>query len=79
MFSVGKFANKFRLSNRIEPNVLKGQKFIITEDYSTSCLTTYRAPYTGGFNCVVPKGTIFEIASDSHVEAKGFARNHGSA
>ena len=38
--------------------VNKGAKFITTRDLEKICLTHWRAPFTGGFECTIPAGTI---------------------
>ena len=60
------------LAKPIEPNVKQGEKFILTEDKQTNGLTSWSAPFTGGFECNVPAGTVFEVLHDSVVTAKGF-------
>jgi len=56
----------------IEPNVKKGDQFILTEEKETHGLTSWSAPYTGSFECKVPAWTVFEVLSDSVVTAEGF-------
>lgn len=65
---------KWRVScaKPIEPNVKKGDQFILTEEKETHGLTSWSAPYTGSFECKVPAGTVFEVDSDSVITAEGF-------
>ena len=46
------------LSLRIYPKIKQGDKFIVLEDVKVDVLTYFNAPYTDGFSCVIPKGTI---------------------
>jgi len=38
--------------------VEKGDRFLVTDDMATEGLATYAAPASGGFECVVPAGTV---------------------
>ena len=53
-------------------SVLDGDRFITTQDIEASGLTTWGAPYTGSFNCVIPAGTILVARYDQVEGAKGF-------
>lgn len=57
----------------IEPNVQKGQRFILKKEKRTHGLTSWRAPYTGDFECVIPAGTLIEALHDSVPTAEGFS------
>lgn len=49
------------------------ERFITAKDIEIHGLTTWAAPFTGGFKCVIPKGTTI-IAYDQQVPgAEGFA------
>lgn len=49
----------------VEPLVKQGDKFKITRDTNVSGLTIWGAPYTGGFECILPAGTILVANADS--------------
>lgn len=56
----------------IEPSVRGGERFELAEDNITHGLTSWKAPFTGDFECKIPKGTLLEVLSDSVPHAKGF-------
>ncbi len=47
-------------------------KFIATRDLHATGLTSWGAPYTGSFGCVIPKGTVLIALSEQVSEATGF-------
>ncbi len=55
------------------PKVRKGDKFMVTEDLQLDALTHYLAPFTDGFKCTIPKGTLIKAASDSDKFTLGFS------
>ena len=50
----------------------KGDRFVTTEETPAHCLTVWGAPYTGGFRCVIPKGTVLVVAHEPVTGASGF-------
>jgi len=44
--------------------VLNGDRFITTLDIKASGLTIWAAPFTGGFDCTIPEGTILVAKHD---------------
>jgi hypothetical protein len=52
--------------------IYKGDKFIALTDFEITGLTHWSAPYTGGFKCVIPKGTILIVFHDPVPGAIGF-------
>ncbi len=52
--------------------VKKGDKFVTLVDIKTSGGVHFYAPATGGFKCVIPKGTILVAYSESTPESPGF-------
>jgi len=68
--SRGKFALK--AFNPIEP-IRKGTRFEVAEDLDTDGLVHWRAPFTSGFHCVIPKGTILVTFHDYSPSAAAFA------
>ena len=57
----------------IEPNVTKGQRFVLSRSHKPIGLTSWSAPFTGSFECTAPEGTLLEVISDSVLHAPGFA------
>ena len=53
-------------------NIKKGDKFIVVEDISTHALIHWKAPFTDGVNCVIPKGTVLVAYADSMPFYDGF-------
>lgn len=49
---------------RPTPQIKKGDRFEIVHDFKTKALRHWKAPFTDGFKCVVPKGTILIALSD---------------
>ena len=45
--------------------IKKDDKFITIEDISTKALTHWKAPFTDGVDCIIPKGTILIAFNDS--------------
>lgn len=54
------------------PNVRKGDRFLALTELQAKGLTHWRAPFTGGFECNVPKGTILVAVHDSAPISTGF-------
>lgn len=54
------------------PQVKKGDKFLVSEDIGATGLIHYKAPFTDGFKCTIPKGTILVAFSDSERISLGF-------
>ena len=53
--------------------IKKGDRFTVINDIKVNGLTVWGAPYTGGFECTLPKGTVL-VAPDKQVKgAKGFS------
>lgn len=50
--------------NNNEKKVLYGDRFVTTEDISTIVLVLWAAPCTGGFECILPEGTILVAKRD---------------
>ncbi len=44
--------------------VKTGQKYIANEDIKITCMTSWRAPFTGGYDRILPAGEEFIIAND---------------
>ena len=44
--------------------IYKGAQFEVTEDIDTDGLLHWHAAFTGGFRCVIPKGTILVTFQD---------------
>jgi len=45
-------------------NVEKGQRYRARVDASVTCLTSWAAPYTGGYERVLPEGETIVIMTD---------------
>ncbi|WP_237132721.1 hypothetical protein [Pseudohongiella sp. O18] len=56
----------------VEPNVRGGERFELTQERATHGLTSWRASFTGDFECRIPKGTLVEVLYDSVPHADGF-------
>jgi hypothetical protein len=41
-----------------------GQRWEVTRDLATGGITMWRAPFTGGFNCTLPAGTVLRVEND---------------
>ena len=54
-------------------NVKKGDRFLVLKDIKTNGLIHYDAPFTGGFRCIIPRGTTLIALSDSEKISLGFA------
>ena len=54
------------------PDVKKGDRFEALMDFKTGGMTHWNAPFTDGFKCTVPKGTILVAAHDSARLSSGF-------
>jgi hypothetical protein len=44
--------------------IAKGQRFKTTSDIPVTAMTSWAAPFTGGYNVVLRTGEIFTIAND---------------
>jgi hypothetical protein len=44
--------------------VKTGQKYIANEDIKVTCMTSWRARYTGGYDRILPAGEEFIISND---------------
>jgi len=53
--------------------VLSGDRFIAMTDIKTTGLTTWAAPYSGSFECIIPEGTVILAQYDQVKGARGFA------
>jgi hypothetical protein len=53
-------------------SVRAGDRFVATSDIATSGLSHSLAPFTGGFETVIPAGTVLVAPSDALEEAEGF-------
>ena len=51
---------------------LFGDRFITLEEIKTTGLTSWAAPCTGSFECIVPEGTVFVVKGDQVEGATGF-------
>jgi hypothetical protein len=49
--------------------VSRGQKYRATVDLPVTCMTSWRAPFTGGYKRVLPAGEEFVIANDPPAKA----------
>ena len=64
---------KYRVLSQLpHPDVKKGDRFEAMADFKTHGMTHWKAPFTGGFQCVVPKGTILVADYDSPKLSTGF-------
>jgi hypothetical protein len=52
--------------------IAQGAKFITTGDISTKAMTHWKASFTDGVDCTIPKGTILITSSDSLILQSGF-------
>jgi hypothetical protein len=46
-------------------DISKGTRFQVVNDVETDGLVHWRAPFTSGFHCIIPKGTILVSFGDS--------------
>ncbi len=53
--------------------VNKGDRFKVLEDIKTNADTSWKAPYSGSFKCVIPKGTILIAPYQGLPDVRGFA------
>jgi len=51
----------------VKETIRDGEVFVAREAVETTGLTHWRAPFTGGFECTIPAGTVL-IASHDQVE-----------
>ena len=49
--------------------VAKGQRYRANVDVPVTCMTSWAAPYTGGYERVFPQGEVLVIANDPPPEA----------
>jgi hypothetical protein len=49
---------------RPRDDVHKDQRWRVVRDLATSGVTSWRAPFTGGFECVIPSGTVVTVDND---------------
>lgn len=54
------------------PNIRKGDRFLALSEIPAMGLTHWGAPFTGGFECKIPKGTILVAVHDSVLISTGF-------
>lgn len=52
--------------------ILYGDHFITTEDITTHVAVSWAAPYTGGYDCVIPKGTVLVALRDQRYDSLAF-------
>jgi len=64
--------SSFFRSLRPHPDITKGDRFIVLRDIELNGLLHYRAPYTGGFRCTIPKDTVLIATADSQRISMGF-------
>jgi hypothetical protein len=55
---------------QLRPDVRKGQRWQMVSELHTSGLTSRAAPFTGGFECVSPRGTVVRVQSDPPIGAR---------
>jgi hypothetical protein len=65
--------NTFGYCRTIEPNVKSGDKLRFLQSAETPALTSWKAPFTGGCEVVVPAGTVVKVLHDSVRSAAGFS------
>jgi hypothetical protein len=53
--------------------VAKGDRFIVTRPTRVHGLVHFRAPFTGGFQCVIPTGVVLVAFSDAPRVSTAFA------
>lgn len=59
---------------KIDPTkILYGDRLITTEDIKTHVAVSWAAPYTGGYDCVIPKGTVLVALRDQRDGALAFS------
>lgn len=52
--------------------VHEGDRFVATRDIATSGMTHWGAPFTSGFETVIPEGTVLVASQDALEGAPGF-------
>jgi len=57
----------------VEPHVYQGDLFSVVKDIKVRGLIIWGAPYGGGFDCILPAGTILVAENDAVLWAEGFA------
>lgn len=53
--------------------VASGERFRVLENHACRGLTTWRIPYTGGFECTLPAGLVLVCTYGQSPESDGFA------
>lgn len=62
-----------RLLGRLpHPKVKEGDRFLVLNGLKASGFTHWRASFTGGFDCVIPKGVVLVAIHDSAPVSTGF-------
>ena len=62
-----------RLLGRLShPTIRKGDRFVTLTEMPATGLTHWRAPFTGGFECRIPEGTVLVAMHDSATVSTGF-------
>ncbi|WP_223908673.1 hypothetical protein [Geobacter sp. AOG1] len=60
--------------NKIEPTkILHGDRFVTMEDIKTHVAVSWAAPYTGGYDCVIPKGIVLVAIRDQRDGSLAFS------
>lgn len=54
------------------PQVAKGDRFRVVRTLRTRALVQWKAPFTSGFECVIPEGTVLVVDHDSAPISTGF-------
>ncbi len=57
-------------SDQPRRDVCAGQRWRLIRDLRTGGLTSWRVPFSGGFECVVPSGTVVAVESDPPIRAR---------
>ena len=58
-------------------NIGEGARFLTVDDIETNGLVHWSAPFTSGFHCVIPKGTVLVTFRDSgSADALGLIPEH---
>jgi hypothetical protein len=63
----------FLLSLLPHPEINENDRFIVIKGFKSNCLTHFNGPYTLGFECMVPKGTILIAYHASEIISAGFS------
>lgn len=54
------------------PHVAKGDRFIVVRAFSARGLVQWRAPFTSGFECIIPMNTVLVAEYESVPISTGF-------